>query len=257
MTRWPRWCAEKIKYVFVIFNENHSFDNEYGTFPGRRRPLFRRRQAARRRRYAGLHANLQGCQRRQRDRAARSSSGRSRTPAFIDSVDHSHKGLARKLHVVDGAPRMDRFAADEYRQIRQDRQQYEPGAGRAIRAPRDVAYRLRHDSAVLAFCQPNFTIFDNIFATEDTPSTPNAIAMIAGQAGETQWVKHGAEAKTPLPMSGAINGKTYSGSGRTAARSASSTIPIRSGVRNMTRRSAIDSRLRQGRITRPAISRRT
>ena len=35
-----------------------------------------------------------------------------------------------------------------------------------------------------------FTIFDNIFATEDTPSTPNAIAMIAGQSGETQWVKH-------------------------------------------------------------------
>src|ERR1700728_1797944 len=25
---------KKIKYVFVIFNENHSFDNEYGTFPG-------------------------------------------------------------------------------------------------------------------------------------------------------------------------------------------------------------------------------
>ena len=35
-----------------------------------------------------------------------------------------------------------------------------------------------------------FAIFDNIFATEDTPSTPNAVAMIAGQAGETQWVKH-------------------------------------------------------------------
>ena len=28
-----------------------------------------------------------------------------------------------------------------------------------------------------------FTIFDNIFATEDTPSTPNAIAMIAGPVG--------------------------------------------------------------------------
>ena len=25
---------ERIKYVFVIFNENHSFDNEFGTFPG-------------------------------------------------------------------------------------------------------------------------------------------------------------------------------------------------------------------------------
>jgi hypothetical protein len=39
-----------------------------------------------------------------------------------------------------------------------------------------------------------FTIFDNIFATEDTPSTPNAVAMIAGQSGETQWVKHPEEA---------------------------------------------------------------
>ena len=38
-----------------------------------------------------------------------------------------------------------------------------------------------------------FTIFDNIFATEDTPSSPNAIAMIAGQSGETQWVKHPGE----------------------------------------------------------------
>src|ERR1700722_3586694 len=25
---------EKIRYVFVIFNENHSFVNEFGTFPG-------------------------------------------------------------------------------------------------------------------------------------------------------------------------------------------------------------------------------
>jgi phospholipase C len=41
-----------------------------------------------------------------------------------------------------------------------------------------------------------FALFDNIFATEDTPSSPNAIAMIAGQSGETQWVKHGAKGAT-------------------------------------------------------------
>src|SRR5580658_5188603 len=29
-----RLLRQKIKYVFVIFNENHSFDNEYGTYPG-------------------------------------------------------------------------------------------------------------------------------------------------------------------------------------------------------------------------------
>ena len=62
-----------------------------------------------------------------------------------------------------------------------------------------------------------FTIFDNIFATEDTPSTPNAVAMIAGQAGETQWVKHPSTSSKPTDdgftgtISGTINGKTYSG----------------------------------------------
>jgi phospholipase C len=66
-----------------------------------------------------------------------------------------------------------------------------------------------------------FTIFDNIFATEDTPSTPNAVAMIAGQAGETQWVKHPSATADPTQdgftgaISGTINGKTYSGSATT------------------------------------------
>ena len=41
--RWtgPEWSADdiaalrqKVKYVFVIFNENRSFDHEYGTLPG-------------------------------------------------------------------------------------------------------------------------------------------------------------------------------------------------------------------------------
>ena len=35
-----------------------------------------------------------------------------------------------------------------------------------------------------------FTLFDNFFDTVIGPSTPNAIAMIAGQSGMTQWVKH-------------------------------------------------------------------
>ena len=36
----------------------------------------------------------------------------------------------------------------------------------------------------------HFTLLDNFFDTVIGPSTPNAIAMIAGQSGETQWVKH-------------------------------------------------------------------
>ncbi len=66
-----------------------------------------------------------------------------------------------------------------------------------------------------------FTIFDDIFATEDTPSTPNAIAMLAGQAGETQWVKHPSLTNQPADtgftgaVSGTINGKTYTGTATT------------------------------------------
>ena len=47
----------KVKYVFVIFNENRSFDHEYGTFPGVN-GLFRRKKCALARRHAGLHADL-------------------------------------------------------------------------------------------------------------------------------------------------------------------------------------------------------
>jgi phospholipase C len=55
-----------------------------------------------------------------------------------------------------------------------------------------------------------FTLFDNFFDTVIGPSTPNAIAMIAGQSGLTQWVKHpnlalggtGTYAAAQLPVTG-------------------------------------------------------
>ena len=95
---------QKIKYVFVIFNENHSFDNEFGTFPGvdgiysdghetpqpppLRAPPF-----------AQTYTDLSG--------AVGDGDALPHRPAgerlsFTDSVDHSHKGLAKKLDVVDG-----------------------------------------------------------------------------------------------------------------------------------------------------------
>jgi phospholipase C len=35
-----------------------------------------------------------------------------------------------------------------------------------------------------------FTLFDRFMDTIVGPSTPNAIAMISGQGGETQWMLH-------------------------------------------------------------------
>ncbi len=81
---------DRIKYVFVIFNENHSFDNEYGTFPGVN-GLYSDGQAPRDAdAHAGLHPDLHGCQRPDRSRSSRSASGPRRTLPSSDSVDHSH-----------------------------------------------------------------------------------------------------------------------------------------------------------------------
>ena len=47
-----------------------------------------------------------------------------------------------------------------------------------------------------------FTLFDNFHQTVLSASTPNAIAMVAGQSGETQWVKHPSQATTTTGSNG-------------------------------------------------------
>jgi Phosphoesterase family len=191
---------DKVKYIFVIFNENHSFDNEYGTFPGvngiysdGQHP----RSAANRPGFTQTYVDLNG-------------NTVTVQPFLIgpQRVDHSHAGLARKLDVVNGVPQMDHFSYDEY-------YSHAKAGNNASQAQGTQFARLVMShidcNTIPLFWQyaSRFTIFDNIFATEDTPSTPNAIAMIAGQSGETQWVKHGANGFSG-PISGTINGNPAS-----------------------------------------------
>jgi len=185
---------ERVRYVFVLFNENHSFDNEYGTFPGvnglystgtRPRPA----------------AETPGLEQTYLDADGTTVTvrpfriGPAENATVIDSVDHSHAGLAQKLHVVDGQPRMDRYAYQEYHRFA-----VKGGAANLAEGKQYARLVMSHvdcDTIPLFWrWASRFTIFDAIFATEDTPSTPNAVAMIAGQSGETQWVKHGPEGRT-------------------------------------------------------------
>ena len=186
---------KKVRYVFVVFNENHSFDNEYGSFPGVD-GLFSDgtapRDAAHTPGFVQHYKDWQG-----QDRTAEPFLiGPAQNATFLDSVDHSHKGLAKKIDVgPDGTARMDGFAATEYGRF------VASGGAKSANMARNYADMVMSyvdcDTIPLFWTYAkNFTIFDNIFATEDTPSTPNAIAMIAGQAGETQWVKHGTEGKS-------------------------------------------------------------
>ncbi|MEH1843302.1 MAG: alkaline phosphatase family protein [Nostoc sp.] len=189
-----RLLQERIKYVFVIFNENHSFDNEYGTLPG----------------VNGLYSDGQkprdpkktpGFTQTYTDTDGATVTvepfriGSEQNASAVDSVDHSHTGLATKLHVVDGKPRMDQFVYDEYTRFAS-----KGGAANIAEGKQFARLVMSHiDCDTIPFFwkwASRFTVFDNIFATEDTPSTPNAVAMIAGQGGETQWVKHGASGQS-------------------------------------------------------------
>ncbi len=183
---------KKIKYVFIIFNENHSFDNEYGTFPG----------------VNGIYSN--GLQPRSSfdtpgfyQAYADSVTGETVTvqpfligpqnnSSVIDGALHLHDQVAAKIDVnpATGVARMDNFASVEYNHYASL-----GGSGSDAQGTQFARVVMEHiDCDTIPFFwqwASRFTIFDNIFATEDTGSTPNAIAMIAGQSGETQWVKNG------------------------------------------------------------------
>ncbi|MEH2196473.1 MAG: alkaline phosphatase family protein [Nostoc sp.] len=185
---------ERIKYVFVIFNENHSFDNEYGTLPGvnglysdGQKPRSPKKTPG----FTQIYTDANGASVTVQPFLI----GSEQNASAVDSVDHSHTGLANKLHVVDGKPQMDQFASDEYTRFAS-----KGGAANIAEGKQFARLVMSHiDCDTIPFFwkwASRFTVFDNIFATEDTPSTPNAVAMIAGQSGETQWVKHGSSGQS-------------------------------------------------------------
>jgi phospholipase C len=211
---------QKVKYVFVIFNENRSFDHEYGTLPGVN-GLYSDGKNPR------LPADTPGFTETYVDTNTGETVtvqpfrvGPEQNSTIKDSTDHSHPGLAAKIDVENGAPKMDKFAFVEWQRFARSGSAQGEAMGKQF--ARLVMAHIDCDTIPFFWRYASrFTIFDNIFATEDTPSTPNAIAMIAGQSGETQWVKHPSTSAKPTedgftgPISGTINGKTYSGTATT------------------------------------------
>ena len=227
--RWtgPEWSAEdiaalrqKVKYVFVIFNENRSFDHEYGTLPGVNGLYSDGRTPRSPADTPGFMESYLNPDTGETVTVQPFRLGPEQNSTIKDSTDHSHTGLAAKLDVQNGVPRMDKFAEVEWRRYARS-----GGAAREAMGKQFARLVMAHiDCDTIPFFwryASRFAIFDNIFATEDTPSTPNAVAMIAGQSGETQWVKHPGETQDATqdgftgPISGTINGETYSGSATT------------------------------------------
>ena len=105
---------KKVRYVFVVFNENHSFDNEFGSFPGVNGLYsdgLKPRDAAATPGFLQRYTDWQG----QARTAQPFRIGPEQNATYTDSVDHSHKGLAKKIDVgPDNVARMEGFAATEY-----------------------------------------------------------------------------------------------------------------------------------------------
>ena len=207
---------EKVKYVFVIFHENESFDHFFGTFPGanglftapdgmrpaKRTPSFVQQ-------YLDTSLNLVSISPFLMPQAVTTAAGQIVPiyPADEISVDHSHQGMANSLHVdpKTGIAGNDRYALDQEGLTTDDSNHIVDRAGAAPTAVtlaqmQKAQVDISHiDCDTIPFMwawAKNFVLFDNFRQTIVGPSTPNAIAIIAGQSGETQWALHNEQGAT-------------------------------------------------------------
>ena len=191
---------QRVRYVFVLFQENRSFDHYFGSFPGAN-GLFsdgvNARAPASTPGFMQPITNIDGSAGVQQPFVI----GPAQHAEDLDDIDHGHVRMATKMDLpsATGTPRMDMFS-------RVEESKYTP-AGQAnptLEGKEFGELAMAYvDCDTIPFMwnyAARFTLFDNIFQTTIGPSSPNAIAMISGQSGDTQWVKHPSLIGTNIPV---------------------------------------------------------
>lgn len=176
----------KIKYVFVIYQENRSFDSYFGTFPGANGV------------FSHSPAQTPGFYQPLTDTNGSTITihpfriGSEQFAADVDDTDHSHPMLVAKMDIVAGTPRMDRFAMDE------ERKRVKTGENPSLAAKQmgelTMAYEDCDTIPLLWRYAKRFVLFDHVFQEMTGPSTLGNLAIIAAQTGQTQWALHPDEA---------------------------------------------------------------
>ncbi len=203
---------QKVKYVFVLFQENRAFDHYFATYPGAD-GLFANgaliRAAGTTQRIRNLDGSYGDITPFLIPRSVRDVNGRAVLlyPEDTHSVDHSHVGYIHSLH-VDVATRLiarnDGFALNEeglhyVTDASSDdaivaRNGLPPTVNPTLAQKQTAELAVSHiDCDTIPFLwqyADRFTLLDNFHQGAVGPSTPNAISMIAGQTGETQWALH-------------------------------------------------------------------
>jgi phospholipase C len=211
-----------ITYVFVLFQENRSFDFYFGTYPGAR-GLFSQPASETPGFYQPI-VNTSGAVETISPflipQSVKDANGNSVLlyPEDTDSVNHGHTAIDAKLHLdASNVAHNDRYAFTEEGitggTLSADGTTYSGPAPTEAQMQKGELVVGHVDCDTTPFLwqyADRFTLFDNFFDTVIGPSTPNAIAMIAGQSGMTQWVLHpnlalggtGTYANGQLPVTG-------------------------------------------------------
>jgi phospholipase C len=188
----------KVKYVFVIYQENRSFDSYFGTFPGAN-GLFTSSAAAtpgfvqQFTDTTGATINISPFRIGPSDTCPDSlvngvSSPANCYAADTDDIDHSHPRTVAKMDIQDSIPLMDKFASTE------ELKYWTSGATPSLKAKQmgelSMAYEDCDTIPLLWGYADQFVLFDNIFEAMTGPSTPGNLSIIGAQAGQTQWALH-------------------------------------------------------------------
>jgi phospholipase C len=202
-----RLIRGRIKYVFVLFQENRSFDFYFGSYPGADGL------------YAGPGGPITAGQVAGFKQAIVNTDGTVGTitpfripatildakgktvplyPADIASVNHSHVGIARKIALnSNGMAQNSEYAlTEESVTLKNGKPSKVPTLERKQFGELAMAHVDCDTAPFLWRYADRFTLFDHFMDTIIGPSTPNAIAMISGQGGETQWMLHPEQASS-------------------------------------------------------------
>lgn len=166
-----------IRHVFVIYQENRSFDSYFGTFPGADN-------------LATAQARAHGF--RQYDPIGKTwvTPFRLTNPDLYDP-NHSRRVLLRKSN----GGQMNQFvsAEENHLSLYGAAVPYAHALGLLT-----MAYEDCHTIPFLWLYAHRFALYDHIFDGMYGPSTPGNIDLIAGQTGQTQWAQHPNEAAKPV-----------------------------------------------------------
>ncbi len=201
---------KNVKYVFVLFQENRSFDQHFGTFPGATGLVLPNGQPN----SAALgftqpivntDGSVGSISPFRIPPTVTNTSGNSVSlyPMDTDSVDHSHAGIDNDIDYTGGLTKNDRYAlnaegltTDANGNIvsRKTGAPLSSLANPTLASKQTAELVMSHlDCDTIPFLwqyADRFALFDNFHMTVTGPSTPNAIAVIAGQSGLTQWALH-------------------------------------------------------------------